>query len=208
MTKPRRPGDAPRAEAADRPVSTPAGGFAEERDVRPMENEAVIRPRRLPRSVGDAMVALATLPVALLMLLIFPVLVWKSIGDGTQATAVAGVIVFVAEVIAAALMTVRWIRLDARGIHFGRRRGRPKLIRWKDVNHVRRADRGDVVVGLLSMPPLGATRSLTARGYFVVYARREYVVYPPADEEAFLAALRRWCKPALLAPELRSRARV
>jgi hypothetical protein len=161
----------------------------------PSADAVVIHPRLAPEGLTDALVALGAGLLVVYELLIPPGLVWRSVGEGTRATALAGVAVFVAEIIIAALTVVHRLKLDARGIHFSRRMGRPKFIPWADVTVVRRATRGELVLCGWIWPPLWpneATRSMTSVGHFAIAHRHGVSYFPPVEETAFLAAVRRW----------------
>lgn len=173
------------------------------------EPRVVVRPHLLPRGGGDALVTLGAALVVLLELLVVPVVVWRVVDRSTPVTVLLGIAVLVAELIAIARMVVRWVTLDARGVHLERRAGRPKFIAWKDVTFVRRAGRAEVVVGGWMCLPLGgsdAPRSLTSLGHFAILYRKGMAYLPPADEAAFLAAVRRWA-PLAMGPELGGRRR-
>jgi hypothetical protein len=123
-------------------------------------------------------------------------------------TVLLGIAVFVAELIALARAVVGSMTLDARGIHLARPAG-SKFIAWKDVTFVRRADRAEAVISGIGLPleQSDATRSLTSLGHFAILYRKGTIYFPPADEAAFLAAIRRWA-PLALAREFGGRRRV
>ena len=174
------------------------------------EPEIILHPRLRPRGVVDALVALGAALALLIVLLAVPVVVWRVVDRSTWVTVLLGIAVFVAELIAIAGKVVHSMTLDARGIHLERRAGRPKFIAWKDVTFVRRAERAEVVVGGWICLPLGegdAPRYLTSLGHFAILYRKGMAYFPPADEAAFLAAVRRWA-PLAMGQELGGRRRL
>jgi hypothetical protein len=179
------------------------------RRARDDEPQVVLHPRLRPRGVADALVALGVVLAQLIVLLVVPVLVWRVVDRSTPVTVVLGIAVFVAELIALVRALVRSMTLDARGIRLERLVGRPKFIAWKDVTFVRRADRVEAVMSGIALPleHSDATRSLTSLGHFAILYRAGTIYFPPADEAAFLAAVRRWA-PLALAPEFGGKRRV
>ncbi len=200
MTEPR---DAPGAKHAERPAG--AAGSPASGSRRPVRQDGgdgavVVLPRLRPDDVGDALVALGAGVVIVLELLVLPALVYRVLGDGTTGTGIAALAVLAAEILAVVLTVVHWVRLDAKGIHFGRRMGKPRFIPWRDVTLVRRAGRGEVVLcGWIwpPIPPAEATRSMTSLGHFSIDYPGGTAYFPPADEAAFLDAVRRWAPRAL-----------
>ncbi|HEX6750503.1 MAG TPA: hypothetical protein VF092_24655 [Longimicrobium sp.] len=176
--------------AGNRQLATQGGG----------DGAVVILPRLRADDVGDALVSLGTGVVIALELLVLPALVYAAVGRGSEAGLIAALAVFVAEALAAAFTGVHWLKLDARGIHFGRRMGFPRFVPWQDVARVRRAGRAEIVVrGWLwpPVPPAEATRSMSSLGHFAIHHPHGVSYFPPADEAAFLDAVRRWAPHAL-----------
>ncbi len=99
---------------------------------------------------------------------------------------------------------VHSLRLDAEGITFQRRWGRPRHLPWSRVHRIRPAPPREVIVrGWLwpPVPPREATRVMTAEGHYAIeYGAGKVAYYPPADESVFLDAARRWGAGALHVP--------
>ncbi|HEX8242381.1 MAG TPA: hypothetical protein VF541_02750, partial [Longimicrobium sp.] len=151
-------------------------------------------PRLAPEGMTDLVAALGASVVIFAELLVLPVLAYAAVGAGNPGAWVAGAAVLVAELAAALLTAVHWLKLDARGIHLGRWMGL-RFVPWADVTAVRRAPGSEVVLrGWLwpPLPPAEATRSLTIAGHLAIEHRQGVSYFPPVEETALLAAVRRW----------------
>jgi hypothetical protein len=169
----------------------------------------VLRANVAPEGWGDA---LLTLAAGLLILLMVAVLaaaaaaIAYAVTRDVATARVAAAAAFAVVVLASLLTQVHSLRVDARGLRFGRRRGRPRAIPWEDVLAVEPAPSREVVVRGWLWPPVTpreATRSLSSQGHYRIEYRGGTCYFPPIDVVAFRAAIRRW-RPDLLPPELGS----
>jgi hypothetical protein len=163
----------------------------------------VLRPNVASEDWRDALLTLAAgLPLMLV------VVAWSAAAGllGYAATHDTGLarwaamVALLGVVLYASLTGVRWLRVDAYGLRFGRRRGRPRSLPWADVLSVEPAPRKEVVVRGWLWPPLARrepTGSLSSFGHYRIKYRGGTCYFPPVDAVAFRTAIRRWRRDLL-----------
>ncbi|HEX8241858.1 MAG TPA: hypothetical protein VF541_00125, partial [Longimicrobium sp.] len=80
------------------------------------DDAVVVRPRLAPEGMTDLVAALGASLVIFAELLVLPALACAAVGAGNPGAWAAGVAVLMAELAAALLTAVHWLKLDARGI--------------------------------------------------------------------------------------------
>jgi|GEM_PF-2100790 len=176
------------------------------REPLPPPDSVVLRPNVAPEDWRDA---LLTFAAGLPLMLVMALFVAAAAAIGYAGTRDVGVARFAAlaallwAVLDVSLMGVRWLRVDAGGLKFGRRRGTPRSLPWAEVLSVEPAPRREVVVRGWLWPPLARrepTGSLSSFGHYRIEYRGGTCYFPPVDAVAFRDAIHHW-RPDLLQSE-------
>jgi hypothetical protein len=169
-------------------------------------DSVVLRPNVAPEDWRDALLTFAA-GLPLVGVVMFVVAIAAAMGYAATRDVgfarFAAMAALLAVVLEASVTGVRWLRVDAGGIRFGRHRGTPRSIPWGDVLSVEPAPRREVVVRGWLWPPLARrepTGSLSSFGHYRIEYRGGTCYFPPVDAVAFRAAIRRW-RPDLLQSE-------
>ena len=98
------------------------------------------------------------------------------------------------------LCRVRRLRVDAAGIAFGRRLGKPKFLAWGQIRGIRPATRSEVFIHAWLWLWLEPTKSESTAGHYRIEWDDGCRFFPPKDPALFENAIRKFC-PHLLVHE-------
>ncbi|MES2018080.1 MAG: hypothetical protein V4484_16455 [Pseudomonadota bacterium] len=151
--------------------------------------EQVFQPRIAPRDISDTILSagIGLLQVGVLFGLPALICFWIA-GSVVLASAVACALyaIFI-------LLCVTNLKISPAGIRLSRAFGGPKFIAWSDIACVEEVPRSELIwrgwVWPL-FPPREMTPSLTSLGHYRIQYGSESVYFPPADPQAFMAAVR------------------
>ena len=95
------------------------------------------------------------------------------------------------------LCRLRHLHVDAAGITFGRRVGKPKFLKWGEIRVIRPATRSEVLFKAWLWLWLEPTKSESTAGHYRIEWADGYLFFPPKDPARFERAIGKFC-PRLL----------
>jgi hypothetical protein len=146
-----------------------------------------VKPRFLPRDLGDAALSFGAFVIQFAALFMLP-----SLAIAMLVSLRSGLLCFLAIYVVFVLFTVKEIRVSDEGLQFVRLAGYPKRLAWGEISGITKATSGELIVRGWLWPLLPAremTPSLTTRGHYKISFDGGCVYYPPRDAQQFEALL-------------------
>lgn len=159
-------------------------------------NYLTIEPRLMPREPVDAAVGLAIGMIqlaVLVMLALVPAAAASWITQNPLAVVATFAVTVLVVLLAPQLLVVQRLRCDEEGLAFVKVFGRPRKVRWSDVQAIEGASRAEVVLrGWLFpfFPPVPEmTATLTSAGHYKIRWQGGIAYFPPRDVARFVYAM-------------------